>query len=47
MERSNDFRPAFLYFHDIHEFSNNGRKSTKDHSSSSKSLSRDDRDYYG
>ena len=47
MKRSNDFRPAFLYFYDIHEFSKNGRKSTKDHSSSSKSLSRDDRDYYG
>ena len=46
MERSNDFRPASPYFHGRHEFSNNDRKSTKDHSSSSKYLSRNARDYH-
>ena len=48
-ERSNDFRPASPYFHGRHEFSkksNSCWKSTKDHSSSSKSLSRSARDYH-
>ena len=35
-ERSNDFRPASLYFHGRHEFSNKDKKSTEDHFSSSK-----------
>ena len=46
MEGSNDSHPASPYFHVRHEFSNNGKKSTKDHSNSSKSLSRNARDYH-
>ena len=42
----NDFRPASPYFYGRHEFGNNGRNSTEDHSSSSKSLSRNARDYH-
>ena len=48
-ERNNDFCSASPYFYDRHEFNNNGnscRKSTKDHSSSSKSSSRSARDYF-
>ena len=42
----NDFRRASPYFYGRHEFDNNGRNFTEDHSSSSKSLSRNARDYH-